>query len=97
MSAHSRELEKYGWQINKGNIPSAYLVGLLAGTKAIKKNIKNAILDLGLQKSVKGSRVYAVLKGCIDAGLGIASKENMLPSEERIKGTHIINYFNIFT
>ena len=89
LSAHSSELKKYGWEGNKGNIPSSYLVGLLVGTKAKKKDIKELILDMGLQNSVKGSRIYALLKGCIDAGLNIPHSKDILPIEDRIKGKHI--------
>ncbi len=95
LSTHSRELMKYGWNLNLGNLPSAYLVGLLIGIKAVKKNIKSAILDIGLQKSVKGSRIYAVLKGCIDAGLDIPHSPEILPTEERIKGKHIADYYSV--
>jgi len=34
VGAHSAELKKYGWQSGNGNLPAAYLVGLIAGTKA---------------------------------------------------------------
>ena len=89
LSANSSELKKYGWEGNKGNIPSSYLVGLLVGTKAKKKNINDLILDIGLQNSVKGSRIYSFLKGCIDAGLNIPHSKDILPTEDRIKGKHI--------
>jgi len=69
-SANARELEKLGWKFNKGNLPAAYLTGLLAGTRAKEKGIKEAILDVGLNSSTKGSRIFACLKGTIDAGLG---------------------------
>ncbi len=94
LSAHSSELKKYGYDGNKGNIPSAYLVGLLIGNKAKKKNIKELILDIGLQNSVKGSRIYSVLKGCIDTGLNIPHSKDILPIEDRIKGKHIKNFDN---
>ena len=40
VSCHSSELKKYGWDGNKGNLPSAYLVGLLTGNKAKNKKTK---------------------------------------------------------
>lgn len=92
LSAHSSELKKYGHKGNKGNLPVAYLVGLLTGKKAKKKNIKELILDIGLQKSVKCSRIYSLLKGCIDIGLNIPHSKDILPTEERIKGKHIKNF-----
>lgn len=92
LSAYSSELKKYGYDTNKGNIPASYLVGLLIGKKAKKKNIKELVLDIGLQTSVKGSRIYSLLKGCIDAGLNIPHSKDILPMEDRIKGKHIKNF-----
>ncbi len=92
LSAHSSELKKYGWQGSKGNIPASYLIGLLIGNKAKKKDIKGLVLDIGLQNSVKGSRIYSLLKGCIDTGLKIPHSKDILPIEDRIKGKHIKNF-----
>ena len=91
ISCHSRELKKFGWGYNLGNIPSAYLTGFLFGKKALKKGVKEAILDLGLQKSVVKSRLYSALKGCIDVGLNVPHNPKIFPNEERIKGSHINN------
>ena len=88
----TNELNKYGWKGNNANLPSAYLVGILVGKKAIEKDIKEAILDLGFNKSIKGSRLYAALAGVIDAGLKIPFKPEVLPPKERITGEHIVNY-----
>jgi len=87
-SAVSTELKKFGW-IKTGNIPAAYLTGLLAGKKARDKNINEAVLDLGLQTSTKGSRLYAALKGVLDSGINVPHSKDILPSEERIRGSHI--------
>ncbi|MFH1473717.1 MAG: 50S ribosomal protein L18 [Candidatus Aenigmatarchaeota archaeon] len=84
----STELKKLGWT-KGGNIPAAYLTGLLAGKKAKEKKIVEAILDLGLQTSTKGSRLYAALKGVLDSGVNIPHSESILPKEDRIKGKHI--------
>lgn len=44
ISAFSKELaSKYGWAANTGNIPSSYLTGYLAGLRAKKNNIQEAI------------------------------------------------------
>lgn len=88
VSAVSSELKKFGWT-RTGNIPAAYLTGLLAGKKAKEKNVTEAVLDLGLQTSTKGSRIYAALKGVVDAGVNIPHSKDILPSEDRIKGKHI--------
>ncbi len=87
-SAKSTELKKIGWN-KTGNIPAAYLTGLLAGKKAKDKKIEEAILDLGLQTSTKGSRLYAALKGVLDSGIKIPHSEEILPKEDRIRGKHI--------
>lgn len=92
LSAHSKELEKFGWKANKGNTPSAYLIGLLVGKKAKKQNIRDLVLDIGLNKSVSGSRIYALLKGAVDAGINIPHSEDILPPPERINATHISEY-----
>lgn len=90
-AAHTNELKKYGWEKAKRNTTAAYLVGLLAGIKAKKKNIKEAVLDLGLYRSVRGGIFYAILKGVLDAGIEIPYSKEALPSEERIKGLHLKN------
>lgn len=94
VSSNSCELEKYGWIFSKTNIPAAYLTGFLAGNKAISKNIKDAILDLGFKTPKKGSKIFACLKGAIDAGLNVPYSKEILPSEDRIKGKHIIDFYN---
>ena len=92
VSATSLELKKHGWKGHTGNIPAAYLTGFLCGQKAKKHKVKEAILDMGLHISVKGSRIYASLKGAIDSGLDIPHSVDILPSEDRIKGAHISRY-----
>ena len=97
-SAHSSELrKKFGWLGSLKNLPAAYLTGLLCGYRALKRNIKKAILDIGLQTPSKGARVFAVMKGCIDAGIEIPHGEEILPSEERIRGQHISDYASMLS
>jgi len=91
VSAHSRELIKMGWKGYRRNVPAAYLVGLLCGAKAKDKGIKEAVLDLGLHPSVKGSVLYAALKGVLDAGITVPHDESVLPPEERLVGAHTKN------
>jgi len=91
-SASGTELKKLGWKHNLGNIPSAYLTGLIIGKKILEKGVKEAILDIGMQKNIKGSRIYAALKGVVDAGVNIPHSEETLPSEDRISGKHIAEY-----
>jgi large subunit ribosomal protein L18 len=88
-SAHSKNLKKLGWEFACDNLPAAYLTGLMIGKKALEKNVSEAILDIGLYSSTKGNRIYALVKGAIDAGLKIPCDESVFPEEERICGMHI--------
>ena len=88
-SAEGIELEKFGWKGSVSNTPAAYLTGYLAGKRALKAGVEKAVLDVGLQTPTKGSRVFASLKGLLDAGMDIPYSEDVLPSEDRIKGKHI--------
>ncbi len=92
VSVYSQELDKFEWKFNKGNTPAAYLTGLLLGQKAKTKGIKQVVLDIGLASSVKGSRIFACLKGVVDAGIEVPFSEDILPKEEHIKGSHIASY-----
>ncbi|HDH91455.1 MAG TPA: 50S ribosomal protein L18 [Candidatus Aenigmarchaeota archaeon] len=96
VSVTSKELRKLGWKFACDNTPAAYLTGLLIGKRASEKGIEEAILDMGLYRSTKGSRIYAVVKGARDAGLNVPVDENIFPSEDRIKGLHIANYLKKF-
>ena len=55
VSAHSRELVKMGYKGHCGNLPAAYLTGLLLGKKAVKEGVEEAILDKGLHRATKGA------------------------------------------
>lgn len=94
--ASSSELLKHGWPDSaKGSlksVPAAYLAGYLLGSK-IKKlnksNISEAIADTGLARSTKGSRIYAAVKGLIDAGIKLPCSKDILPSDDRLNGKHM--------
>jgi len=53
------------------------------------RGIKEAILDIGRHAATKGARVFAVLKGAVDAGLEIPHSDDRIPDESRIRGEHI--------
>ncbi len=95
-SSSSHQLKKIGWNAHTGNIPSAYLTGLLLGKKS-KAKIKEAIIDFGLQPSIKGSRLYALIKGAIDGGLNINCSDKLFPRDDIIKGRNISEYLKSFT
>jgi len=90
--ASSDELRGFGWKACLKCTPAAYLTGLLVGLKAQLKGIREAIIDIGLHRPVRGSRVFAVLKGAVDAGLEVPHSEDVFPDESRIRGEHIANY-----
>ena len=92
---NSGMLRNYGWKYHPGNLPSAYLLGLIIGFEAKKLKIKEAVLDIGLNKSVRGSSLYSLLKGALDSGLIIPHDKEIFPSEERITGKHIQDYYNL--
>ncbi len=94
VTVNTKELQtRYGWKAGTGNLPAAYLAGYLAGKRALAKGVEKAILDIGLYPCVKGSRILAALKGALQAGLKIPVAEEILPSDERVKGVHIKEYY----
>jgi large subunit ribosomal protein L18 len=91
--ATSNELiNKYGWKASGKSIPAGYLLGLIIGHKAIKEGIESAYLDLGLKRPTKGSKIFSVVKGAIDAGLNIPCDSDIIPSPDRINGENIASY-----
>ncbi|MEM3736767.1 MAG: 50S ribosomal protein L18 [Candidatus Bathyarchaeia archaeon] len=97
-SVTSRELVRcYGWKAPCGNLPTAYLTGLLAGKKAKKIGLTEAILDLGVGKFPPKSKVYGALRGVLDAGVIIPHNGEVTPDEARIRGEHIANYWESIT
>lgn len=95
VSASSLSLKKYDYKGHTGNIPAAYLTGLMCGLKAVKKGVKKAILDTGLYNLTRGSRIYAALKGVIDAGLEVPHNDKVLPQNRVVQGYNIENYAKI--
>jgi len=91
-SAHSSELKAFGWKGSCGNIPAAYLTGLLAGRRAKEGGISKAILDIGLHARHPGSRIFAAAKGALNAGLTIPHDESVMPSQDRLRGQHVVEY-----
>ncbi|MCK5449825.1 50S ribosomal protein L18 [Candidatus Pacearchaeota archaeon] len=86
----SKELLKNGWDVKKGgslkSIPAGYLTGLL-----LAKKLKGGkyIVDLGMARTIAGSRVFAVVKGLVEGGLDISANEKVFPSEGRLNGEHL--------
>ena len=91
-SAHSSDLEEYGWEAPTGNISAAYLTGLLAGQRALEAGVEEAVLDIGLNTATPGNKVFAVQEGAIDAGLEIPHNDSVLADWSRTRGEHIAEY-----
>jgi large subunit ribosomal protein L18 len=93
VSVSSQEISKeFGWKAYCRNLPMAYLVGFLIGHKALSQGIDRTIFDIGLKKASKGGRVFATLKGAVDAGLNMQYNAKIMPSESRIRGEHIVSF-----
>jgi len=93
VSSRSKDLLDLGWKHNQKNLPSCYLTGLILGKKAKENNVKDAVVDFGFHTSkVKGTRIYAALKGVLDSGLDVLVGEGVFPNEDRLSGSHIATY-----
>ena len=86
----SKELLKNGWDAKKAgslkSIPAGYLTGMLMAKKLKKGKF---IMDLGMNRTLSGGRIFSVVKGLIDGGLEISADEKVFPSEERLSGEHL--------
>jgi len=96
-SAIASELSDHGWSASTSNLPAAYLTGFLAGLRAKSRGVKGAILDIGLNPPIKGSRIYAALKGVVDAGLEVPHSPEILPDDSRISGEHIVASYDHYS
>lgn len=91
----SRKLNDYGWpkdaQGSLKSITASYLTGYLTGKIIISKKLEAPILDSGMNRAIHKNKVYAFLKGLIDAGIKINCKEEFFPEESRTGGEHLKN------
>lgn len=92
LTVTSKKLKEFGWKASLKNTPAAYLTGLLAGL-LIKSKINKAVLDIGLHRPSRGSRVFAAALGFKDSGVDVPVGEEILPDGDRIKGAHISSYY----
>jgi large subunit ribosomal protein L18 len=88
-SSTTGQLKESGWTGSTCNTPAAYLAGLLAGRRAFRASVTEAVLDLGLIRPSKGSKVFAALKGVLDAGVQVPHSDEVLPTDDRIRGDHL--------
>ncbi|MDG6910860.1 MAG: 50S ribosomal protein L18 [Nitrososphaerota archaeon] len=91
-SSHSRELSKLGWHGSAKSTPACYLLGRLAGKKAVAAGVKEAVVYNGLAPFTRGSRVAALLKGVVDSGLAVPVGEEAYPDQDRLSGGPIAEY-----
>ena len=81
----SKILLTKGWpEAQAGSLKSlaaAYLTGLVVG-KQVKSKIHEVIVDLGMHRNIQKSRIYAVVKGLVDAGLNVAHDPKVLPTDK---------------
>ena len=97
---NSKVLLNYGWPKEaKGSLKSihaAYLTGYLFGKKISQQGKeKDIIIDFGMIRNLHKTKIYAAVKGLIDAGVQIKYKKDIFPDENRIKGNHMKNKINV--
>jgi len=90
---NSKDLLDYEWPAERAgslkSLPACYLSGLLLGKKILKEEKgKEFIFDIGMLRHVPKSKIYAFLKGVIDAGIKTNTKGEVFPDEKRLKGEH---------
>mgnify|MGYP001567222181 CR=1 FL=1 len=89
---NSKKLLEYGWpKENEGSlksIPASYLTGVLIGRKIFEEK-ETPIVDFGMLSVLHKTKIFAFLKGLIDAGLKIKCDSKAFPPQERIEGKHM--------
>lgn len=91
LTVKSRDLLNEGWDKkfvgSLKSIPAGYLTGILFSKKADKS--KKYIVDLGLERTIHGNRIFSVVAGLVVGGMKIDVNEKALPPEERLNGEHL--------
>lgn len=86
----SKMLLKNGWPEKlKGSlksIPATYLTGYMTAKTIKKDKLETPIVDLGMQRIIGKTKIFAFIKGLIDGGLTIECPKEKFPEEERING-----------
>lgn len=98
ISVNSKDLIKHGWpkefEGSLKSLPAAYLTGFLIGKKITKDKKKSPVADFGMMKVLHKTRIFAFLKGVIDAGVDMKHDEKTFPNEERISGKNLKKDFS---
>ncbi len=97
-SAISKELTKYGWPKERAgslkSLAASYMTGLLFGKRIKSKELKPAILDTGLIRSTRGSKIYSAIKGITDSGAKVKCNPEVFPDTGRINTEKTKNFFD---
>ena len=88
-SGCTSQLAALGWKHSTSSIPASYLAGYLAGRKALAGGVAGAVVDIGLHEPFHGGRLFAAVKGAVDAGLSVPVSDKALPVADRLDGKHI--------
>ncbi len=89
-AADSAELAGLGFgATHLASTPASYLTGYLAGLRAKRSGVTEAVLDAGLKIPTSGGRLFGALKGLLDAGIAIPHGESDFPSVDRLNGKHL--------
>jgi large subunit ribosomal protein L18 len=94
----SKNLKSYGWpkefEGSLKSVTASYLTGFLLGKQIIKGKLKTPIVDLGMLRVIGKSKIFAFLKGIVDAGVKIQCPEENFPEEDRLSGKHLKSDFS---
>ncbi|MDP6661482.1 MAG: 50S ribosomal protein L18 [Candidatus Thalassarchaeaceae archaeon] len=84
-------VNKHKWpsDASRKSVPACYLAGMALAKSALAAGHSEAILDIGLAAASRGSRAFAALRGMVECGLEIPHSEEVLPSDDRVSGSHI--------
>ena len=97
----SKVLLSKGWPSElSGSLKSlgaSYLTGFLLGKLALKSGIKNLIVYMGMQRNIKNSMLFAIVRGISDAGISVPHSPDVLPPMESIKNDKIAKLFDKIT
>ena len=89
----SKNLKKFGWPDefdgSLKSVPASYLTGFLMGKEIAKKKLATPIVDVGMIRTISKNKVFAFIKGLIDAGMKIKCSKEKFPEEERIEGKNL--------
>ena len=80
---------KWPSDASRKSVPACYLAGMALAKSALAAGHSEAILDIGLAAASRGSRAFAALRGMVECGLEIPHSEEVLPSDDRVSGSHI--------